>query len=57
MDHDGIFFVSPIGVGVQLEGIELRKQVEMKREQEKNISCPMANCLYQDSSDMKENTI
>jgi hypothetical protein len=35
------FFASPIDVDVKLEGDELRKQVEMKGEKEKSISCPV----------------
>jgi hypothetical protein len=35
------FFVSPIDVDINLEGEELRKQVDMKTEKEKTISCPV----------------
>jgi len=35
------FFASPIDVDVKLEGEEARKQVEMKGEKEKIISCPV----------------
>jgi len=35
------FFASPIDIDVKLEGEELRKQVEIKSEKEKNISCPV----------------
>jgi vacuolar protein sorting-associated protein 26 len=35
------FFASPIDVDVKLEGEETRKQVEMKGEKEKMISCPV----------------
>lgn len=35
------FFASPIDVDIKLEGEETRKQVEMKGEKEKVISCPV----------------
>ena len=35
------FFASPIDVDIKLEGEEPRKQVEMKGEKEKTISCPV----------------
>jgi vacuolar protein sorting-associated protein 26 len=35
------FFASPIDVDIKLEGEEGRKQVEMKVEKEKNVSCPV----------------
>ncbi|EEB97556.1 hypothetical protein MPER_03100, partial [Moniliophthora perniciosa FA553] len=35
------FFASPIDVDIKLEGEEIRKQVEMKGEKEKAISCPV----------------
>jgi vacuolar protein sorting-associated protein 26 len=35
------FFASPIDVDVKLEGEETRKQVEMKGEKDKIISCPV----------------
>jgi hypothetical protein len=35
------FFASPIDVDIKLEGEEARKQVEMKGEKEKMISCPV----------------
>ncbi|KAJ7760406.1 vacuolar protein sorting-associated protein 26-domain-containing protein [Mycena metata] len=35
------FFASPIDVDVKLEGEEQRKQVEMKSDKEKTISCPV----------------
>jgi vacuolar protein sorting-associated protein 26 len=35
------FFASPIDVDIKLEGEETRKQVEMKGEKEKMISCPV----------------
>lgn len=35
------FFASPIDVDVKLEGEESRKQVEIKEEKEKVISCPI----------------
>lgn len=35
------FFASPIDVDIKLEGEEVRKQVEMKGEKEKTISCPV----------------
>jgi vacuolar protein sorting-associated protein 26 len=35
------FFASPIDVDVKLEGEDLRKQVEMKGEKDKAISCPV----------------
>lgn len=35
------FFSSAIDVDIKLEGEELRKQVEIKGEKEKNISCPV----------------
>jgi len=35
------FFASPIDVDIKLEGEDLRKQVEMKGEKDKAISCPV----------------
>lgn len=35
------FFASPIDVDIKLEGEELRKQVEIKSEKEKSVSCPV----------------
>jgi vacuolar protein sorting-associated protein 26 len=35
------FFASPIDVDIRLEAEETRKQVEMKGEKEKVISCPV----------------
>jgi len=35
------FFASPIDIDVKLEVEEQRKQVEIKSEKEKNISCPV----------------
>lgn len=35
------FFASPIDVDIKLEGEEQRKQVEIKGEKEKTISCPV----------------
>lgn len=35
------FFASPIDIDIKLEGEEARKQVEMKTEKEKVISCPV----------------
>jgi hypothetical protein len=35
------FFASPIDVDIKLEGEEGRKQVEMKSDKEKTISCPV----------------
>ena len=35
------FFASPIDVDVKLEGEEVRKQVEIKSEKDKNIACPV----------------
>ncbi|RDB30983.1 Vacuolar protein sorting-associated protein 26B-like [Hypsizygus marmoreus] len=35
------FFASPIDVDIKLEGEETRKQVEIKGEKEKTISCPV----------------
>lgn len=35
------FFASPIDVDIKLEGEDTRKQVEMKGEKEKIISCPV----------------
>ncbi|KNZ72086.1 Vacuolar protein sorting-associated protein 26B-like [Termitomyces sp. J132] len=35
------FFASPIDVDVKLEGEELRKQVEIKSDKDKTISCPV----------------
>jgi len=35
------FFSSPIDVDIKLEGEDARKQVEMKTEKEKAISCPV----------------
>ena len=37
----GYFFASPIDVDIKLEGEEFRKQVEIKGEKEKTISCPV----------------
>lgn len=37
----GYFFASPIDVDIKLEGEEIRKQVEMKSDKEKAISCPV----------------
>ena len=37
----GYFFASPIDVDVKLEGEDIRKQVDMKMEKEKTISCPV----------------
>jgi len=37
----GYFFASPIDVDVKLEGEDIRKQVDMKTEKEKTISCPV----------------
>jgi vacuolar protein sorting-associated protein 26 len=35
------FFASPIDVDIKLEGEELRKQVDMKTDKDKTISCPV----------------
>jgi len=35
------FFAAPIDVEVKLEGEELRKNVDMKMEKEKTVSCPV----------------
>lgn len=35
------FFASPIDVDIKLEGEELRRQVEIKTDKEKVISCPV----------------
>ncbi|KAG6873039.1 hypothetical protein C0995_003795 [Termitomyces sp. Mi166 len=35
------FFASPIDVDVKLEGEELRKQIEIKSDKDKTISCPI----------------
>jgi vacuolar protein sorting-associated protein 26 len=35
------FFASPIDVDIKLENEELRKQVEIKTDKEKTISCPV----------------
>lgn len=35
------FFASPIDVDIKLDNEETRKQVEMKGEKEKMISCPV----------------
>jgi vacuolar protein sorting-associated protein 26 len=35
------FFASPIDVDIKLEGEEVRKQVEIKSEKDKNIACPV----------------
>jgi vacuolar protein sorting-associated protein 26 len=35
------FFASPIDVDIKLEGDEVRKQVEIKSEKDKNIACPV----------------
>lgn len=35
------FFASPIDVDIKLEGEEARKQVEIKTEKEKVVSCPV----------------
>lgn len=35
------FFASPLDVDVKLEGEELRKQVEVKSEKDKTVSCPV----------------
>ena len=35
------FFASPIDVDIKLEGEDQRKQVEMKTDKEKTISCPV----------------
>jgi vacuolar protein sorting-associated protein 26 len=35
------FFASPIDIDVKLEGEDARKQVEMKTEKEKVVSCPV----------------
>ena len=37
----GYFFASPIDVDFKLEGEDIRKQVDMKMEKEKTISCPV----------------
>ena len=35
------FFASAIDVDIKLEGEELRKQVEVKSDKDKNITCPV----------------
>ncbi|KAG5633321.1 hypothetical protein DXG03_007599, partial [Asterophora parasitica] len=35
------FFASPIDVDIKLEGEDVRKQVDIKSEKEKTISCPV----------------
>lgn len=35
------FFASPVDVDVKLEGEELRKQVDIKQEKERIVSCPV----------------
>ena len=35
------FFASPVDVDVKLEGEELRKQVDVKQEKERTVSCPV----------------
>jgi vacuolar protein sorting-associated protein 26 len=35
------FFASPVDVDVKLEGEEIRKQVEVKQEKERTVSCPV----------------
>jgi vacuolar protein sorting-associated protein 26 len=35
------FFSSPIDIDVKLEGEDVRKQVDMKQEKERSISCPV----------------
>jgi vacuolar protein sorting-associated protein 26 len=35
------FFASPLDVEIKLEGEELRKQVEIKSEKDRMISCPV----------------
>ncbi len=35
------FFASPIDIDIKLEGEDLRKQVEMKGDKDKAISCPV----------------
>ncbi len=35
------FFGTPIDVEIKLEGEELRKQIDMKVEKEKNVECPV----------------
>lgn len=35
------FFASPIDVDVKLEGEEIRKQMEVKSEKDKNIASPV----------------
>ena len=35
------FFASPIDVDIKLEGEDVRKQVEMKVDKEKNVFCPV----------------
>ena len=35
------FFASPIDVDIKLEGEELRKQVEIKSDKDKNVTCPV----------------
>lgn len=34
-------FASPIDVDIKLEGEDLRKQVEVKSDKDKNVSCPV----------------
>jgi Vacuolar protein sorting-associated protein 26 len=35
------FFASPVDVDVKLEGEDIRKQVDVKQEKERTISCPV----------------
>lgn len=35
------FFASPIDVDVKLEGEDIRKQVDVKQEKERVVSCPV----------------
>ncbi len=35
------FFASPVDIDIKLEGEELRKQVEIKTEKDKTVSCPV----------------
>lgn len=37
----GYFFASPVDVDVKLEGEDLRKQVDVKQEKERIVSCPV----------------
>ena len=39
--HMAYFFASAIDVDIKLEGEELRKQVEIKSDKDKNITCPV----------------